>query len=332
MQLFIDSYGAFLGTRDGMFFIKSDSQTSVLPARKIHAIYLTKGVSVSTNALAMAIKEGVPVMLIDGIGRPIGQVWSGQFGSVATIRKNQAFFTTHRDGLKWVVDVIAMKVQQQIGFAYQVGFATPEVGEKVEKMIRPAEDILQKLKQWSIPKEATQEELSAMKATLRGWEGSASRAYFKVLAACMPEYYRFSGRGKRPAKDPFNCALNYLYGMLYNMVELAQMQAGIDPYVGVLHAEEHNRPAMVFDCIELYRVWAENVAVRLCKGHILKPHHFMEKEGGIWLAPEGKPVVVHAFDDFLEERIDYKDRQFKRITAMSADMVRLASYLKKWRL
>jgi len=38
---------------------------------------------------------------------------------------------------------------------------------------------------------------------------------FETLGKLIPEKYAFEARSRNPAKDPFNCMLNYSYGILY---------------------------------------------------------------------------------------------------------------------
>jgi CRISPR-associated protein Cas1 len=57
----------------------------------------------------------------------------------------------------------------------------------------------------------------------------------------------FTSRQKRPAYDPFNVLLNYLYGMLYTAVHLSLLKSGLDPYMGILHADRYGAtPTLVF--------------------------------------------------------------------------------------
>ena len=68
MQVFLDTFGSYLGVQDGMFRISyRREKVKLLAPRKVKAIFLTKGVGVSTNALHLAIEEGIPVILIDRI-------------------------------------------------------------------------------------------------------------------------------------------------------------------------------------------------------------------------------------------------------------------------
>jgi CRISPR-associated protein Cas1 len=45
---------------------------------------------------------------------------------------------------------------------------------------------------------------------LRGYEGRAARRYFRALAEVLPDW-AFSGRTRRPPRDPFNAAISFGY-------------------------------------------------------------------------------------------------------------------------
>ncbi len=62
-------------------------------------------------------------------------------------------------------------------------------------------------------------------------------------------------------KDPFNACLNYCYGILYSLVEKACILSGLDPYVGFLHTDNYNKKSLVFDLIELFRIYGEQTAI-----------------------------------------------------------------------
>ena len=67
--------------------------------------------------------------------------------------------------------------------------------------------------------------------------------------------YAFESRSRNPA-DPFNCMLNYSYGILYSNVEKACIIAGLDPYIGIMHTDNYNKKALVYDIVEMYRdIW-----------------------------------------------------------------------------
>ena len=330
MQIYIDSYGAFLGVRNGMFWVKPrNSEGRAFPVREVNAIMLTQGVSMSSDALILAIQNTIPVLLLDAVEHPIGQVWSGQFGSISTIRKNQALFSNDLQGMEWIRQVLLQKIEQQSALLVALSEepeAPADVRQALQHAVKGIAGIRQTLGGWTYTGESAQ----ALAGAFRGWEGTTTRYYFQALSAWLPPAYQFPFRSKRPAYDPFNALLNYLYGMLYPMVELGLMKAGLDPYTGVLHADEYNRPTMVYDFIELYRHWPERVALELCRHDRLPPGSFAtptEREG-MRLAPPGKSAVIHAFLSFMQEKIEYKGALRKRATHIDLEATRLASALK----
>jgi CRISPR-associated protein Cas1 len=327
MQVYLDSYGAFLGVRDGMFYLKPrQGEGQRLALRQVDAIFLSRGCSVSVAALELAVRHGIPVLLTDGIGRPLGQVWSGQYGSISTIRKHQALFSLSMAGLRFVAGLLRQRALNQLAVleALRRQHEPPEPGAWAR-----AEGIIARMaERHSLAGEIAERE--ALKQSLRGWEGTATRHYFQCLAAILPEPYRFAGRSKRPAYDPFNALLNYLYGMLYPMVELALMKAGLDPYTGILHADEYNKPTLVYDMIEPYRHWAEATAMRLCLDGSLPPDAFEESEReGFWLARPGKQAVISTFLAFMDEMQDYQGKPRRRTTHITLDALRLAGRLRE---
>jgi len=327
MQLFLDSYGAFLSLRNGMFWVKpKNGEGHLFPLREVNAIFLTKGVSMTSDALLTAIRNAIPVLFIDEIGHPVGQVWSGQFGSIATIRKNQALFANDVQGMEYIRELLQQKVEQQMDELRRLPPDGP-AGMVAEKAVPAMDAIRRKLEDWTYHGES-REELSG---TFRGLEGTASRYYFEVLSAALPPFWHFKGRSKRPAFDPFNALLNYLYGILYAYVELAQMKAGLDPYTGILHADEYKRPTLVFDQIEIYRQWADRTAFEMAQRGHLSPETFVDTETeGVRMIQPGKGLAVEAFLNTLNEKIEYKGQSRRRQTHIDLDAQRLAARLKEF--
>ena len=89
----------------------------------------------------------------------------------------------------------------------------------------------------------------------------------------MPSVYQFAKRS-RPAEDIFNAALNYLYGMLYHLVQHAILQKGLDPFLPIFHRDEYAARGFVFDYIEGFRPWADRVLIELGLKEKLLSSHF----------------------------------------------------------
>ena len=343
MQLFLDSYGAFLGVRNGQFFVRTGANRTehLFAVREVDVIFITRGTTHTADALILALENDTPVIFIDGIGHPIGQVWSGKFGSISTIRRNQIQFAVHTEGWLWLARHLRQKIDNQNWILHQFSIYFKDDKNAVRRFERTRPTIQHLSNQFDRWQPSPNATYDAIAPTFRAWEATASRHYFRFLASVAPPQYAFENRNYHPALDKFNCLLNYLYGMLYAYCELALMKSGIDPAIGILHVDRYNRPTMVYDFIEAYRVYADYVALDLVFKNALPDDAFSElpeylrKEdtadsAGVWLARSGKSVVVNAFLQYLEEKIPYKKNTQKRHVVLDLEAQQLASVLKKF--
>jgi CRISPR-associated protein Cas1 len=335
MQLFIDSYGAFIGVNNGKIFVKpKNSDPRSFPIRRIRSIFITKGVRISSDALILALEHEVPVFILDPLGHPLGQIWSGHYGSIATIRKQQALFFSSPQALFWGREILLSKIENQSATLLHYLDLFP-LNQNFRQQTQTSLAILQQIKtkfeSWTLDKAPN---LSTTTATFRGWEGTASRFYFQALSSLLPPAFQFSTRSKRPALDPFNALLNYLYGILYATTELSLLKAGLDPHIAILHADQHRRPTLVFDFIEIYRHWAETTALELVLQNQIQPQHFHQPSAqeGVLLHTSGKELVVSSFLHFLDQKITTQDQSRKRTTQMDWDTQQMANYLKSLNL
>lgn len=330
MQLYLDSYGSTLKVKNQMFFVKPYGKDAKLfPVREIKSIFLTKGIMVSSDAMLLAIHSDIPVLIINGIGHPIGQIWGGQYGSIATIRKEQALLSTQKAGMLWIRNLLVQKLEQQRQLILRWSEQRSGIDVNIiDAGLRVIANMEQRFKRIAA---ADFDDNTTIAATFRGLEGTASRHYFSCMSACLPPKYQFSKRSSRPALNGFNALLNYLFGILYSQVHLALLKAGFDPYMGIFHADQYNRPTLVYDVIEIYRHWAEEVAMRLCTTDSLPPDAFIKPDDrtGIWISRSAKPIIVNTFFEFLDETITYKKLVRKRLTHIDLDAQRWANALKK---
>ena len=101
--------------------------------------------------------------------------------------------------------------------------------------------------------------------------------------------------------------LNYGYGVLYGKIEGALIKAGIDPYIGILHRDDYNRPVLVYDVIELYRIWVDYVVYSLVVQQVVTDEYYSVREdGSYWLESLGRRVLIQSLNDYLDEIITVK--------------------------
>ncbi|MEN7546983.1 CRISPR-associated endonuclease Cas1 [Rapidithrix thailandica] len=325
MQLVIDTFGTSVHRKQNAFEIVNKEGKKRVSPQKIRTIVLNCAAKISSDAVILAVENEIDILFVDKSGKPQARVWSHKFGPLTTIRKNQLKFAESQEGLAWAGQRVWKKMQQQAAFLYQLRYSFSVLSpEKIDACIKTIEAVALQLQELLRSAKGRDKGLAA---SCRGWEGTASRHYFQGLAWALPPGYHFAGRTKRPAKDPFNCVLNYLYGMLYSFVEVELLKAGIDPHIGVLHADQYKRPVFVYDFIESYRIWADTVAFRLFQRYALNERDFEPCEGGLWLAGSGKREVIPAFHQYLYEPYSLKKKQKTRMQHLSVECRQLAKSL-----
>lgn len=110
--------------------------------------------------------------------------------------------------------------------------------------------------------------------TLRGLEGAAARAYFGGLASVMPHDLRFTGRNRRPPRDPVNACLSLGYTLLHSQAVHACGVAGLDPLLGFYHRPAFGRESMASDLIEALRPAIDLWVWELLRNRTLTEDHF----------------------------------------------------------
>ncbi len=324
MHLLLNSPGSSLRVKAGIFHVKSPAGKHRISPEQVAGILVSAPVNLTSAAILLAIEHEIDLLFLDEYGRAAGRIWTHRYGSIATIRQQQLGFVEAESGARWLgqqLHVRLYRAADQLRYLAEADIAREElVRTVINKLEACGARILE-----SIDGPLTPEQ----KATWRGWEGSVTRQYYEVLSRLLPPAYAFDNRSRRPATDLFNCALNYAYGILYAQVELALIRAGLDPYLGVLHRNVHNRPVLVYDAIEAYRHWAERVVIDLCIGRKLTPAMTQEQEQGLWLNEAGKACLVPAFFQYMEaSEAPGGRRQTTRLYQLVLDCQSLAADLR----
>jgi CRISP-associated protein Cas1 len=298
MQLVLNTFGTSLQKDNNMFLvIHKDGKQHVHPDG-LKSVLISKGASITSDAALLAVENEIEVLFVDQMGQPQGRLWSVKYGSVSTIRRKQLDFTFSKAAIVWIKEIIQQKLDNQIALLLSLEAEEQVKERKIENAINKIQDYKRKIEQ------CQGEVISDVAASLRGWEGAASRFYFETIALFVPDQYAFGKRSQHPATDVFNCLLNYGYGMLYGKIEGALIKAGIDPYVGVFHRDDYNRPVLVFDVIEKFRVWVDYVVVGLLSQKVIDEDCYSIKaDGSYWLEALGKRILIQSFNDYLEEVI-----------------------------
>jgi len=126
--------------------------------------------------------------------------------------------------------------------------------------------------------------------SLRGFEGAAARAYFAGLAGVFAPALNFTGRNRRPPRDPVNVCLSLSYTMLHAQAVQICISAGLDPLLGFYHRPAFGRESLASDLIEPLRPAVDLWVWALLRERILREDHFTLDKGACLLGKAGRAI------------------------------------------
>lgn len=322
MQLVINTRGSYLRKKNNCFLIKNEDKVFEISVKKIDSILITTSAYLSTDAVKFAMDNNIDIIFLDYFGNPYGRVWHSRLGSTTLIRRKQLESSTGARGLNLAKEWIICKIDNQIEILKNLKNSRPHKENTLKAYIDSVEDkkiVLLKIK-------GTLEE---KRNTIMAVEGMAAKEYFEALSYIIPDRFKFKGRSRNPAKDEFNCMLNYGYGVLYSMVEKGCILAGLDPYLGFIHADNYNKKSLVFDLIEMFRILVDKTVIYLFSKRKVKKEYFDQIKNGLSLNKEGKAVLISTLNETLEKKVRYRGRNIKNRNIIQFECHRIANNLLK---
>lgn len=156
------------------------------------------------------------------------------------------------------------------------------------------------------------EELDSKIESIRGFEGSIARLYFKTLGYnFICEWTKFNGRIKNPPRDEVNATLSFLYTLLASKVDTEIILEGLDDSVGTLHDFSYGRKSLVFDLMEEFRTpLVDTTVCAMFNQGTLTANDFRKEKGidgdtVVLLNESGIRKAISSFEKKLEQNHEY---------------------------
>ena len=321
-HLIADQFGSHVGKYSQRLKVTQNGQVlAQAPLLHLEEVsVLSRGVSVSADALEACCERGIPVFFIDSVGTPYASVYSaGLMGTVLTRREQLRAFDDRR-GVVLGLAIATGKLQNQsitLKYFSKSRKDTP-TGEALRLAALEVLDYLVWLDRLS------GEKVDDLRGSILAAEGNAARRYWEAVRLILPESYDWPGRQGRGALDPINSLLNYGYGILYGQVERAQVLAGLDPYAGFVHVDRPGKPSLVLDMIEEFR----QVAVdRVVFGLAARNFSVNQDQQGR-LSDDTRRTYAEHIIHHLEATVRYEGKRYPLRQVVQMQARRLAAFLR----
>lgn len=293
--VYVTEQGAYVGVKGGRLVVRLKTE-ELVSVRLIDVAQLCVygHVQVSTEALTRLWGAGAPVLWFSYGGWLNG--WAqGEPSGYVELRRRQ----------------IIVHGQGGLGIA----------GAMLAGKIKNARTLLRRNSRTAVPDSV----LNTMKAmerhvttaatvgSMMGFEGTAARIYFGQFTSMLSDResdlarsFTEGGRNRRPPRDPVNCLLSFVYGLLLKDLVAVCLGVGLDPFIGVLHAPRFGRPSLALDLAEEFRpLIADSVVIQVLNNAEVKSSDFTVRSRGVILTPSGRKAVIAAYERRLDMTVTH---------------------------
>ncbi len=271
-----------------------------LPIHHVESVCVFGPVTLSSGALELCREHGVAVNYLSENGYFIAQLRGIPDTSVTLRRAHFRAADVPDTCVRIARNIVAGKTQNARNSLLRAGRETEDEADRA--LLTAAADQLGRILQ-SLPEKNNLD-------TIRGNEGIAAQAYFEVFSRLLKQQrddFNFTVRSRRPPRDRVNCLLSFLYALVRHDCSAALTSIGLDSFVGFLHAERANRPALALDLMEEFRPWlADRLAVTLINRKQIAPDAFNVREGGaVEFTDAGRRAVIKAYQGRKQEMLTH---------------------------
>src|SRR5690625_7181863 len=95
---------------------KNKNSVNHIAAHKVTSFVMSKGAALSTDAIALALQHNIDIVVVDGLGHPIGRFWHSKLGSTAKISKEQLEPPLNEIGLQKINYRLPKKLEKKVVF------------------------------------------------------------------------------------------------------------------------------------------------------------------------------------------------------------------------
>ncbi len=319
---YVRSHRAKVGHRRGALVVSTPEGRHKIPLEGIDALILLGAGQITSQALATCVRRGVRVTSLY-LGGAIRFVVGGKTSGNVHLRSAQHHALTDPDqSLEISRVIVAAKIQSSRTVIRRWARDERDSGRREALSLR-AEQMRDRVVR---VREADSPNL------VRGIEGDAARIHFRALELVLSKTrLPFSGRNRRPPRDPVNALLGFTYSLVVTECIGALESVGLDYQLGFLHRPRSGRPSLALDLTEEFRAWTDRFVVGLIRRRQMTADDFTQMPGGgVYLTDEGRSKLLLAWESHKEGEVLHRvtRQRVERWAVPSVQATLLARHLR----
>jgi CRISPR-associated endonuclease Cas1 len=280
---------------------------------------------ISFDALRWLHGIGAAFVQIDANGDVIAAVGPARLND-PSLRRLQAIAAYTDSGLAIARDLVRQKIEGQLSVAATLGTSGL------------ATDLTRQLGEIESARTIDQLRLVEARAAAQYWGSwnNVSISFARKDASRVPAHWvRFGTRSSpltgspRTAANPANALLNYLYAIVESETRIAILTMGLDPGIGVMHADQTARDSLALDVMEAIRPHADAYLLKVLGERSFAARDFFEtRTGSCRLMPPLPQLLVSSaphWQRLISPVVERVAHMFSQISVESAPSLRSGS-------
>lgn len=305
--LYLQTPGLFVGKKDATLVAKEKGKkVAEFRINDLHHLALFGPIQVSTGLIQALCEQDIPVTYFS---------MGGWFYGMTRGHSLKNVFTR--------IEQFRHAADPDLALSHARLFVHGKIRNQRTLLMRnhidPPREALRRLK-WAASSALAADSIPS----LLGIEGAAAQTYFSLFGGMIKSRrespstgeqeagqqlefpFDFTGRNRRPPRDPVNALLSLAYSLLSRDCTLGAYAAGFDPYVGFYHQPRFGRPALALDVMEEFRpIVAESVVLTLINNGMLQEHHFVRAGDAVNLTAAGRKTFFLAYEKRINSPVNH---------------------------
>ena len=268
---------------------ESGERRGTVALNLVDRLILQGSVKIDSTVLTRLAEAGVATVLLSRRQSRRVAFMTGASHSDAAIRVAQYQLTL--DELwcsSWSVRIVLAKIRGQRRLLRKALSQRPDCRKSLTDAITSLQNVINTI--------CHTEAISV--DTVRGLEGAAAAAYFRGFTTLFPDSVNFTGRNRRPPRDPVNACLSLGYTLLHFEAVRACHVAGLDPMIGFLHRPAFGRESMACDLVESIRSQVDEWIWEQFRSRALRADGFSHDKGACLLNKSGRAHFYASWEQF----------------------------------
>lgn len=301
--LYVNESGSSINIENGYFVVKyKNDMSQKIPKETLESIILFGNIQMTSQSVRECLYKGIPISYFSEKGAYFGRLVSTSHTNIFKLKKQIYLSDDSNFSLQLSKKIIKAKIHNQIVILKRY---IRNSTENLENEISSIEAIKNKI------------DMCTSINQIIGYEGNASKNYFRGISMIINEEFGFRGRNRMPPKDPFNSMISLGYTLLMYEIYGEIENQGLNPYAGFLHKDRERHPTLASDLMEEWRaVLVDSFVLSMIQKHEIKKEHFFTNEEtyGVYLNKDGMKIFLNKYEQKMRTEAKYLDYISYRIS------------------